>query len=98
MRARQPEPEARARKESQSQKPERETRDGRQKEQLPPLRLDVANAQAWQGEQLLMLTPKAFAVLQYLLAHMGQLVTKEELLQTVWAGTVVTNGALVACI
>lgn len=64
----------------------------------PPLRVDAANAQVWQGEHLLKLTPKAFAVLQYLLAHPGRLVTKDELMRTVWADAVVTDGALVACI
>jgi len=63
-----------------------------------PLWLDIANAQAWQGERLLKLTPKAFAVLHYLSEHAGQLVTKDALLQTVWADTIVTDGALAACI
>jgi DNA-binding winged helix-turn-helix (wHTH) protein len=62
------------------------------------LRLDAANAQVWQGEQLLTLTPKAFIVLRYLNDHAGQLVTKDELMRNVWADTVVTDGALVACI
>jgi DNA-binding winged helix-turn-helix (wHTH) protein len=62
------------------------------------LRLDVANAQVWQGEQLLTLTPKAFAVLHYFSEHAGRLVTKDELMQTVWADTVVTDGALAASI
>jgi DNA-binding winged helix-turn-helix (wHTH) protein/tetratricopeptide (TPR) repeat protein len=60
--------------------------------------LDVANAQAWQGERLLKLTPKAFAVLYYLSERPGQLVTKDELMQRVWAETVVTDGALAASI
>ena len=70
-----------------------------QAQPLPlPLRLDITNAQAWQGKRVLKLTPKAFAVLHSLRDHPGQLVTKEELMQTVWADTVVTDGALVACI
>jgi DNA-binding response OmpR family regulator len=46
-------------------------------------RLDVLNECVWRGKQMLHLTTKAFAVLQYLLAHAGRLVTKEELFQAV---------------
>ena len=52
--------------------------------QSVPLRLDVANEWVWQGEQRLQLTPKAFAVLRYLVEHPGWLVTKEEVLRAVW--------------
>jgi class 3 adenylate cyclase len=62
------------------------------------LRLDVANAQVWCGERLLKLTPRAFAVLHYLSDHAGRLVTKDELMQTVWTDTVVTDGALATSI
>ena len=44
------------------------------------------------------LRPKTFHVLQYLVEHAGQLVTKEELLQAVWAGTVVSDAVLKVCI
>jgi DNA-binding response OmpR family regulator len=47
----------------------------------PPLRVDAANAQAWQGKQLLTLRPRAFAVLRYLSEHYGRLVTKKALLE-----------------
>jgi DNA-binding winged helix-turn-helix (wHTH) protein len=64
----------------------------------PPLRVDAANAQAWQGKQLLALRPRAFAVLHYLSEHPGQLVTKDEVIRAVWMDTVVTDDALVACV
>jgi DNA-binding winged helix-turn-helix (wHTH) protein len=67
------------------------------REPVLPVRLDLQNAWVWQGEQRLTLTPKAFAVLRYLLEHAGRVVTKEELLQTVWMGTVVSEGALTTC-
>src|SRR2546425_4143729 len=63
-----------------------------------PLRLDVANEWVWQGEQRLQLTPKAFAVLRYLMEHPGRLVTKEELLRAIWPDTVVSEWALTTCI
>src|SRR5437762_8158369 len=66
--------------------------------QSVPLRLDGANEWVWQGEQRLQLTPKAFAVLRYLLDHPGQVVTKEELLRVIWPDTVVSEWALTTCI
>jgi DNA-binding response OmpR family regulator len=48
-----------------------------------PFRLNLANEQLWQEEQVLPLTPKAFAVLRYLVEHPGQLVTKDALFQAV---------------
>src|SRR5262245_9602547 len=62
------------------------------------LRVDTVDAQAWRGAQVVKLTPKAFAVLQYLSEHAECLVSKDELLRVVWADTVVTDGTLVACI
>jgi hypothetical protein len=51
-----------------------------------------------QGRQLVRLTPKAFAVLRYLVERPGQLVTKDELLAAVWAGTVVSEAAVTKCV
>jgi adenylate cyclase len=44
------------------------------------------------------LRPQAFAVLRYLAEHAGRLVTKEELMQALWSGVVVTDDNLVQCI
>ena len=44
------------------------------------------------------LTPKAFSVLQYLVAHAGQLVTKEALLATVWPEMAVSEAVLKVCL
>src|SRR2546422_6481241 len=63
-----------------------------------PLRLDSANEWVWQGEQCLHLTPKAFAVLRYLLDHPSRVVTKEELLREGWPDTVVSEWVLTTCI
>jgi adenylate cyclase len=62
------------------------------------VRLDLENEWVWCGEQLLKLTPKAFAVLRYLVKHAGRLVSKDELLRTVWPDTVVSEGVLTTCI
>jgi len=63
-----------------------------------PLHLDTENACVWCGSEALHLTPKAFAVLNILLAHPGRLVTKDELWQAVWPGIAVTDAALTVCI
>jgi TolB-like protein/DNA-binding winged helix-turn-helix (wHTH) protein/tetratricopeptide (TPR) repeat protein len=44
------------------------------------------------------LRPQAFAVLRYLSNNPNRLVTKDELMQSVWAGTAVTDDSLVQCI
>ena len=49
------------------------------------------------GKQAVKLTPKALAVLGQLVQQSG-LVSKEELFQTVWADTVVSDAALTFCI
>ena len=61
-------------------------------------RLDVRNEQLWCGAQPLRLTTKAFRVLQYLVEHAGQLVTKEVLFAAVWPELVVSEGVLTNCI
>ena len=56
--------------------------------------LDLANECLWRGAQAIKLRPKAFAVLDYLLRHPGQLVTKEELLTNIWPETYVGDAVL----
>jgi predicted ATPase/DNA-binding winged helix-turn-helix (wHTH) protein len=63
-----------------------------------PFRLDVTNACLWREQQQVALRPKVFAVLAYLVAHAGQLVTKEALLTAVWPETTVSDTVLKACI
>src|SRR5262249_41715563 len=59
-----------------------------------PFSLDLSNECLWRGSQAIKLRPKAFAVLDYLLEHPGQLVTKEELLNAVWPSTFVGEAVL----
>jgi DNA-binding response OmpR family regulator len=57
---------------------------------LPPvlvhgdLRLDTAERRAWRGDELLVLGPKEFGILELLLAAQGRVVSAEELLARVW--------------
>jgi DNA-binding winged helix-turn-helix (wHTH) protein/predicted ATPase len=59
-----------------------------------PFCLDLASEQLWRGSQAIKLRPKAFAVLDHLLARPGQLVTKDALLNAVWPGTFVSDAVL----
>jgi DNA-binding winged helix-turn-helix (wHTH) protein/predicted ATPase len=52
-------------------------------------RLDSANHCLWQGEDRVLLAPKAFDVLRYLVEHADRLVTQEEILEALWPQTYV---------
>jgi DNA-binding winged helix-turn-helix (wHTH) protein len=63
-------------------------------QEFPPFRLDPMNQCLWRrrttvADERILLPPKAFAVLHYLVAHAGRLVTQEELLEAVWPETYV---------
>src|SRR6266850_1895911 len=61
--------------------------------EFPPFRLDTVNQCLWHGdglaEERILLAPKAFAVLRYLVEHPGRLVTQGELFEALWAKTYV---------
>ena len=59
-----------------------------------PFRLDSPPDRLWQGDQAIALRPQSLALLRYLVAHAGRLVTKAEVRQHVWAGTHVTDTVL----
>jgi pimeloyl-ACP methyl ester carboxylesterase/class 3 adenylate cyclase len=61
-------------------------------------RLDPPNARLRRGSDVVPLTPKAFSVLEHLVAHAGRLVTKDEFMDTVWPGVFVGDAALKVCI
>src|SRR5262245_43327754 len=63
-----------------------------------PFRLDVTQGQLWRGAQVLTLRRRSLAMLCYLAAHPGRLVTKAELRQHVWGGTHVTDTVLRVCV
>ncbi len=62
--------------------------------QFPPFRLDSVDQCLWRGTEQVSLSPKAFSVLLYLVQRPGRLVTKQELLDAVWADIHVTEGVL----
>jgi DNA-binding winged helix-turn-helix (wHTH) protein/predicted ATPase len=57
-------------------------------------RLDLTNECLWHGTRAIALRPKAFAVLRLLMEHPGLLVTKQQVLDTVWPGTFVGDAVL----
>jgi DNA-binding winged helix-turn-helix (wHTH) protein/predicted ATPase len=59
-----------------------------------PFALDSTNACLWRGAEAVVLSPKAFDVLHYLVMHPDRLVTKDELLDAVWPGTTVTDAVV----
>src|SRR3984957_18278621 len=66
---------------------------------FPPFRLDSVNQCLWRRgdtgqEARILLTPKAFAVLEYLVEHAGRLVTHDELLEAGGPHTVVEPQAV----
>ena len=61
-------------------------------------RIDLADERLWRGPEALPLSPKAFAVLDHLLAHAGQLVTEQELFEAVWPDTAVGDSVLTVAI
>ena len=68
--------------------------DGKELLEFGPFRLDVAERQLFRGDDPLPLTAKAFDVLLLLARNPGRTVTKEEFMDTVWAGTVVEESNL----
>src|SRR5262249_43146329 len=65
---------------------------------FPPFRLDPMNAQLWHGNREIKLRRKTFDVLLYLLDHPAQLVTKDALLDAVWAGVSVSDSMPATCV
>jgi DNA-binding winged helix-turn-helix (wHTH) protein len=60
--------------------------------------LDLAGERLWRGTAALRLRRTSLAVLRYLVAHPGQVVTREELFATVWPETTVSDSVLMVCI
>jgi DNA-binding winged helix-turn-helix (wHTH) protein len=62
--------------------------------EFPPFRLDAVNQCLWRhmdggADERILMTPKAFATLRYLVEHAGRLVTHDEILDALWLSTYV---------
>jgi DNA-binding winged helix-turn-helix (wHTH) protein/tetratricopeptide (TPR) repeat protein len=62
--------------------------------QFGPFRLDAERRALYRGAEFIPLTPKAAEMLCALVESAGRIVTKEQLLERVWAGVVVEEGAI----
>jgi DNA-binding winged helix-turn-helix (wHTH) protein len=60
--------------------------------------LDPVAGRLYGDATVVPLTPKASALLEYLAANAGRLLTKRELLDALWPRTYVTDGVLKVCI
>jgi DNA-binding winged helix-turn-helix (wHTH) protein len=56
--------------------------------------LDSVSRRLWRGDTEILLTPKALEVLIYLVAHAGEVVERDSLLEAVWKDTYVDDHAL----
>jgi TolB-like protein len=63
-----------------------------------PFSFESATGRLWCGAQEVRLTPKAAAVLDALVAHAGEPVSKEALFASVWRDAVVSDDALISVI
>jgi DNA-binding winged helix-turn-helix (wHTH) protein/tetratricopeptide (TPR) repeat protein len=59
-----------------------------------PYRLDLQSLKLWKGSERVSLRPRPVAVLSYLAARPGEVVGRDELLRSLWAGTYVTRAVL----
>lgn len=69
-----------------------------QRLRFPPFHLDAESGQLWRGDEAVPLRPKSYAVLRHLVERPGRLVTKDELLDSIWPETHVSEGVLKVCI
>jgi TolB-like protein/DNA-binding winged helix-turn-helix (wHTH) protein len=60
--------------------------------------LDLDGYALRRGDDAVRLQPKTFDVLRYLVENAGRLVTKQELLDAVWPGVIVTENSLTRCV
>lgn len=58
-------------------------------------RLDLRNKRVWRGKVEVILRPKPFSVLAYLVQHAGELITKNALIEALWPELHVSDGVLV---
>jgi len=57
-------------------------------------RLDIKRRELRRGDELMELEPKAFDLLAFLVQHRDRVVSKDDLLQEVWGGRIVSESAL----
>lgn len=66
--------------------------------QFGPFELKETTRELFRGGELLHLEPKPLNLLMYFVRRPGELVTKDELIESVWAGRVVTDNVVTRCV
>lgn len=66
--------------------------------QFASFELDPSQARLRKGSQFVPLRPKTFALLEYLLASAGRLVTRADLIDALWPGVNVGEEGLTTCV
>jgi len=51
---------------------------------FPPFRLDMAEERLWRGSSPVDLSPRTYAILEYLVERPGRLVRINEILEAIW--------------
>lgn len=64
---------------------------------FPPFSLDLTKHLLEKDEEAVFLTPRAFALLRYLIERANRLVTKQELLDVVWEEAIVGDAVIRVC-
>lgn len=62
------------------------------------LALDAKRRELRRSDRILAIEPKAFDLLLYLITHRDRVVSKDDLIEAVWAGRIVSESALTTCI
>lgn len=57
-------------------------------------RIDIERRELRRGADIVNIEPKAFDLLSYLVQHRDRVVSKDDLLQAVWGGRIVSESAL----
>ena len=60
--------------------------------------LDLRRGCLRNGDRELALRPKSFAVLQHLIENAGRLLSKDELINTLWPNVIATEASLARCV
>jgi len=63
-----------------------------------PVWFDLEHEQLRRGDKPLHLRPKSFALLRYLVAHPGRVLSKDQLVEAVWPKTAISDGVLTVAI
>lgn len=63
-----------------------------------PFWIDLRDERLWQGDKVIRLNPKAFAVLRHLVQHPNQLVSQDDLLTVLWPDTIVHEAVLTVAV